>query len=381
MENRKKWITLGLIVSMGASLVMGCGKQKLEATSSHEPFTATDASEEKTQETGLTIETSGTTQDNKEAVSGAADTENGHNAVFAEMANYGYTYASGAGGWSTELNVHDDGSFDGGYSDADMGDRGADYPNGTVYTCNFSGQFATPEKVNDYTYKTFIQNMEYANPVGKEEIEDGVRYSYTTAAGLDDAKDIYIYTKGAPVSDLPEEYLSWTLSMMEHGAAKLPWYGIYNETGEAGFFGWDRNSDLEGEGWTEDNNIAAGGDMAAENGIAAELSDLEDRAQEIRSQLENDSLPQAEMNYLSAELYTLWDDELNSIWKRLKNTLDPDTMDQLTQEERRWVAEKEKQVKAAGKEWAGGSGQKSAESLKEAELTQERVYELAEYLR
>lgn len=87
------------------------------------------------------------------------------------------------------------------------------------------------------------------------------------------------------------------------------------------------------------------------------------------------------MNYLSAELYSLWDDELNSIWKRLKNTLDSGTMDQLMQEERRWVAEKQKQVEAVGKEWAGGTGQMSAENLKEAELTQERVYELAEYLR
>ena len=53
----------------------------------------------------------------------------------------------------------------------------------------------------------------------------------------------------------------------------------------------------------------------------------------------------------------------------------------MTQEERRLVAEKQKQVEAVGKEGAGGTGQMSAENLKEAELTQERVYELAEYLR
>lgn len=43
------------------------------------------------------------------------------------------------------------------------------------------------------------------------------------------------------------------------------------------------------------------------------------------------------MNQLSAELYALWDDELNSIWKRIKNKLDADAMEALTKEERVYV--------------------------------------------
>lgn len=87
------------------------------------------------------------------------------------------------------------------------------------------------------------------------------------------------------------------------------------------------------------------------------------------------------MNQLSSELYALWDDELNSIWKRIKNKLDADAMEALTKEERAWVQEKDKQVKDAGSEWEGGSGQPLAENTEAANLTRKRVYVLAEYLK
>lgn len=61
--------------------------------------------------------------------------------------------------------------------------------------------------------------------------------------------------------------------------------------------------------------------------------------------------------------------------------LDADAMEALTKEERAWVQEKEKQVKDAGSEWEGGSGQPLAENTEAANLTRERVYVLAEYLK
>ena len=64
----------------------------------------------------------------------------------------------------------------------------------------------------------------------------------------------------------------------------------------------------------------------AETTIDAELRELENKAQVINDQLEDGSLSQGDMNQLSSELYALWDDELNSIWKRIKNKLDADAM-------------------------------------------------------
>ena len=88
-----------------------------------------------------------------------------------------------------------------------------------------------------------------------------------------------------------------------------------------------------------------------------------------------------DLNEASAEEYELWDDELNQIWARLKETLDEDTMKKLTEEERQWVAEKEAAIKEAGAECEGGSMQPMLENLKGAELTRERVYELADMLK
>jgi len=55
-------------------------------------------------------------------------------------------------------------------------------------------------------------------------------------------------------------------------------------------------------------------------------------------------------------------------------------MKKLTEEERSWIAEKEKAVHAAGEEAEGGSLQALIVNRKAAELTKIRVYELAKRL-
>ena len=111
--------------------------------------------------------------------------------------------------------------------------------------------------------------------------------------------------------------------------------------------------------------------------IDAELAETESKAAELQGRIDS-ALTQEDINILSGELYRLWDDELNSIWGRLKAILPADTMEQLTDEEIAWIEEK---VAAAGREAAGGSMQPMLENLKGSELTKARVYVLAEYLR
>lgn len=53
--------------------------------------------------------------------------------------------------------------------------------------------------------------------------------------------------------------------------------------------------------------------------IDAELAGIKAQSDEINDKLTNDlSLTQGDMNQLSAQMYKLWDDELNSIWGRLR---------------------------------------------------------------
>lgn len=353
-----KWknvVAAGMILSLGAYLLMGCGKKDTVADNDDDWVVVGEDSEEKEQ----------TTESGTEVVSEVTTEDTESNSVFLQMAKYSYTFASGAGAWSTELSVHEDGSFEGSYSDADMGDTGTDYPNGIVYMCDFSGEFSTPEKVDEYTYKTTIKNINYLNKIDGEKIVDGVKYIYSAAYGLDDAKDIYFYMKGAPIDQLPKEYVDWISLSLEDGQTELSCCGIYNEAGQAGFYGWTKSGSSESDASSE------------QDGISAELAKVEKKAGKMQNKLESGNLTQGDMNLLSAKLYKLWDKELNDIWGRL----DDDTKSELLQEERDWIKEKEKKIKEAGKEWEGGSGQPLAENQEGADLTRERVYELANYLK
>ena len=101
----------------------------------------------------------------------------------------------------------------------------------------------------------------------------------------------------------------------------------------------------------------------------------------MNEELQSGLLAQQEMNRLSGELYRLWDDELNSLWSRLKDKLDSEQMEQLTEDERAWIKWKDQAVKEAGSEAEGGSLQQLLENDKAAEVTRERVYELETWLK
>lgn len=358
-----KWknvIAAGMILSLGALLLMGCGKKDAVADNDDDDDWVVVGKDSEGPAPATKSGTEVVSEDTTE------DTES--NSVFSEMAKYSYTFASGAGAWSTELTVNEDGSFEGSYSDADMGDTGTDYPNGIVYLCDFSGKFSTPEKVDEYTYKTTIKSMNYLNKTDGEDIVDGVKYIYSGANGLDGAKTIYFYMKGAPIDQLPKEYVNWISLSLEDGQTELSCCGIYNEAEETGFYGWTKNGSSE-------SNASA--EKEEQDGISAELAGIEKKAKRLQNQLQSGDLTQGEMNQLSAKLYKLWDDELNDIWGRL----DEDTKSELLQEERDWIKEKEKKIKEVGKEWEGGSGQPLAENQEGADLTRDRVYKLADYLR
>lgn len=155
-----------------------------------------------------------------------------------------FSFASGAGGWSTELEVEADGSFAGQHYDSDMGDTGETYPYGTVYTCNFHGKFSQPVKVDDYTYSMRLESIEQEETEGEEVIEDGVRYIGSYPYGLDDADEVLIYLPGSQRQNLPEDFVNWTWAfdpwdtddeLSQNGEDELTCYGLYNVAGAQGF--------------------------------------------------------------------------------------------------------------------------------------------------
>ena len=387
---KKKMIILGMAVLLGTASLSACSKSDQQAQEK------TEEGSESKNEIHIVVDSStasAETEAKKEETSDASVSDESAE-LFAELSKWNFEFSSGAGAWSTELKIEADGSFSGSYHDSDMGTTGDGYPNGTVYLCDFTGKFASAQKVNDYTYKTTLEKLETKEKDGKEELADGMKFIYSTPYGLADAQDVYIYVKGAPTDQLPQEYQDWVMFPLD-GAKTLPFYGLYNENEQLGFYSWDA-SDLDdtGSGITADISPDTGTDNSSTNSGTADadstkagvdtmdgLIDTLNKSAKLEERLQKENLTQEEMNELSAELYKAWDDQLNITWKQMKQTLDADTMETIKQEQREWIKDRDRLIQEAGKGYEGGSIQQMLMNTEGAELTRERVYDLFEYLR
>ena len=158
--------------------------------------------------------------------------------VFAQLDGSTFYFLSGAGAWSTELVFSSDGSFTGYYHDTDMGDSGADYPNGTRYECDFSGTFALAEQRDEFTYILRLTSLALKEEPGTERVEDGVRVISAEAYGISGGDEFMLYSPGSQNAGLPEEFLEWVrmASAWEEPPETLPFWGLYNLGEQAGFF-------------------------------------------------------------------------------------------------------------------------------------------------
>ncbi len=156
-----------------------------------------------------------------------------------------FAFSSGAGAWSSGITLNRDGTFTGHYSDSEMGITGEGYPNGSAYICDFTGKFVNIEKINDYTYKMTLADLQTQKPEGQEWIENGIRYIASEPLGLVDTlnhrecTEFILYLPDAPVDQLNAEFLSWSPFKSKYNTdAKqtLSCYGIWNVTTNDGFF-------------------------------------------------------------------------------------------------------------------------------------------------
>jgi uncharacterized protein YecT (DUF1311 family) len=123
--------------------------------------------------------------------------------------------------------------------------------------------------------------------------------------------------------------------------------------------------------------------MIVEDGESESIQDELARIESESADYENadwGSMGQQEMNQLTAEWYKLWDDELNSLWSRLNDTLDNETMAKVLEEQRAWLTRKEEKIRGAGAAVYGGSLQPQLENSTAEEMTRARAYILAGYL-
>ena len=167
-----------------------------------------------------------------------------------------FEFSSGAGAWSTNLFLANDGTFSGYYSDTDMGDTGSDYPNGTVHECSFTGSFTNIRKNGNNSYTMTLGTVNTDRPAGEEEIIEGQRHIYAAPYGLESGSEFILYKPETPVSGLSEDFLSWWPARFEEGVThtNLDCFGIYNKSAGYGFFGYAYDA-------VEDTSFESGMDL------------------------------------------------------------------------------------------------------------------------
>ena len=110
--------------------------------------------------------------------------------------------------------------------------------------------------------------------------------------------------------------------------------------------------------------------------------DVQKRQDEIDAEIQKGTLDQTSLNNLAYEEYTIWDTLLNNIWGYLRITVPEEDMEVLTEDQKKWIKEKEAAVRAAGADFEGGSMQSMMENDTGAAQTKKRVdYLMDKYIR
>lgn len=97
------------------------------------------------------------------------------------------------------------------------------------------------------------------------------------------------------------------------------------------------------------------------------------RQREIENSIVSDSPPQLTLNQYAFEEYQMWDSLLNGIWGYMSENLDSAQMEEIRQDQKAWIKEKEESMKSEGANFEGGSMQPMLEYGTGARLTRERV--------
>lgn len=152
-------------------------------------------------------------------------------------------FASGASSAGTALTLYQDGSFEGQHFDHENA-AGEDYPNGTCYICDFSGQFDNIRQINEYTYSMTLGEIVVKQEEGVEWIEDSILYIASKPYGLEEGKEFLFYTPGTPLEELSEDFLSWRMGWSSYESDEerpqvLPCYGLFNTETGARFFHYE----------------------------------------------------------------------------------------------------------------------------------------------
>ncbi|MBQ2943176.1 MAG: hypothetical protein IJD93_00540 [Ruminococcus sp.] len=154
-------------------------------------------------------------------------------------------FSSGAGAWYSSIHLNKDGSFVGEHRDADQGASTEEYPNGTIYKCEYSGKFSNLQKINDYTYALTLETLSYEGTRGDTYIDNGVKHVTSYPYGLTDnqesshiaSDEFLLFLPSTPTNTVPGELLNWwPFRSSNEKPDTLSLYCIYNVSTKQAFF-------------------------------------------------------------------------------------------------------------------------------------------------
>lgn len=159
--------------------------------------------------------------------------------LFGQTGDLSLELFSTAGTRSTTLNIEEDGSFSGVYSDLEKGRTSSEYPNGTKNYLEFSGQFEVKKKIDDYTYLLLMRSFDQGDvKLGTEHYIDGYRYIYTYPYGLKYDNEFILCLPGKPRNELSEDVLDWDeeYKFSNEKTSTLTYYALYGVKSEIAFY-------------------------------------------------------------------------------------------------------------------------------------------------
>ncbi len=241
---------IGLYTILAVTMVTGCGKTyeviSIEETGGIETAERTETTEkieatarETTSVQEILMSTDAVASKAESSASEMEQMKSQESCLLPDVFPLELLFSSGAGGWGTTMVLNRDGSFEGGFEDHELGSRGKDYPNGSVYLCNFEGTFGSVDQVNDHTYTMVLEELTLEKESGEEWIEDQVRYIASEPRGLEQGHRFVFYTPGTPVAELDQEFVDWWHNawlVREGKSDALDCYGLYHEEEGIGFF-------------------------------------------------------------------------------------------------------------------------------------------------
>ena len=132
--------------------------------------------------------------------------------------------------------------------------------------------------------------------------------------------------------------------------------------------------------FTEDIKKDVAGASASSASLSEELSKIE-KITEKYDELFKVGEAQLELNMASGCIYMIWDEELNSLWKRFSAAADASTKERVLKDERNWIAMKEEVlIENIGSREDGGSMYPMLENAFLKKITKNRCAVLASEL-